>query len=59
MSLITRVWWSLFYATIAFLLFVFLGAVGLVPVEKGMILSNFGFAFLIVVAFLELTSFKL
>ena len=59
MSLIARFWWALFYATLAFFIFAFLGAVGLVPVEKGMILSNFGFVLLIVVAFMELTSLKL
>ena len=59
MSLIARFWWALFYATLAFFIFTFLGAVGLVPVEKGMILSNLGFVFLIVLGFLELTSLKL
>lgn len=59
MSLITRFWWALFYATLAYLFFAFLGAAQLVPVEKGDILSTFGFAFLVVIGFLELTSLKL
>lgn len=59
MSLLSRLWWMLFFGTLLYLFFIFLGAAGLVPLDRGSFLSDFGFAFVFVLIFLELTSFKL
>lgn len=59
MSLISRLAWTLIFGTALFLILAFLGIVGLVPIEKGYLLTDIGFGFVLVLLFMELTSFKL
>lgn len=59
MGLINMIWWSIFYGTVGYFAVLFLVATNLIPGDGGILLSGFGYVFLVILAFVELVTIKL